>query len=107
MGAVTGNSNRADVEGFRALAAGADLELDSLALVVAAVAIALDVGVVDEYVFISFDGDESEPLLAIKKLYGTTRHEFTFVASLKNRALIDTAPQFYDQNRPFRSWFCK
>ena len=80
MGAVTGNSNRADVEGFRALAAGTDLELDGLTLVEAAVAIALDVGVVDEHVLVSFDGEESVPLLVIEKLNGASRHEFTFVA---------------------------
>jgi len=79
-GPVTGGSDRADVEGFRALAAGADLELDGLTLVEAAVAIARDVGVVDEHVLASLDGDESEPLLAIEKLYGASRHEFTFVA---------------------------
>ena len=80
MGAVTGNSNRADVEGFRALAAGADFKLDGLTFVQAAVAIALDVGVVDEHVLVSLDGDESVPLLIIEKLYGASRHEFTFVA---------------------------
>ena len=73
-------SDLADVEGFWALAARADLELDGLTLVEAAVAIALDVGVVDEHVLIPLDGDESEPLLAIEKLYGASRHEFTFVA---------------------------
>ena len=80
MGPITGGSDRTDVEGFRALAAGADLELDGLTLVETAVAIARDVGVVDEHVLASLDGEEPEPLLAIEKLYGTSRHEFTFVA---------------------------
>ena len=80
VGPVAGGSDCADVEGFRALAAGTDLELDGLTLVEAAVAIARDVGVVDEHVLASLDGDESEPLLAIEKLYGASRHEFTFVA---------------------------
>jgi hypothetical protein len=35
---------------------------------------------VDEHVLASLDGDESEPLLTIEKLYGASRHEFTFVA---------------------------
>ena len=58
-----GGLDRADVEGFRALFAGADLELDVLAFVEAAVAIARDVGVVDEHVLASLNGDESEALL--------------------------------------------
>ncbi len=80
MGPVTGGLDRADVEGFRTLLARADLELDGLTLVKAAVAIARDIGVVDEHVLASLNGDESEPLLAIEKLYGACRHEFTFVA---------------------------
>ena len=74
-----GGSDSANVEGFRALPAGADLELDVLAFVEAAVAIARDVGVVDEHVFASLNGDESEPLLGIEKLYGAGRHDFSFV----------------------------
>jgi hypothetical protein len=34
---------------------------------------------VDEHVFASLNGDESEPLLGIEKLYGAGRHEFSFV----------------------------
>ena len=79
MGPVTGGLDRADVEGFRTLLAGADLEFDGLTLVKAAVAIARDIGVVDEHILASLNGDESEPLLGIEKLYGASRHEFTFV----------------------------
>ena len=79
---VAGGSDSADVEGFRALLAGADVELDVLAFVQAAVAIARDVGVVDEHVLASLNGDESEALLRIEKLYGASRHDFTFVACL-------------------------
>jgi len=78
-GAVAGSSDRANVEGFRALLARADLVLDVLTFVEAAVAIACDVGVVDEHVLASLNGDESETLLGIEKLYGASRHEFTFV----------------------------
>lgn len=76
-------SDGADVEGFRALLAGANLVLDVLTLVEAAVAITSDVGVVDEHVLASLDGDEAEALFGIEKLYGASRHDFTFVVCLK------------------------
>ena len=81
-GPLTRGSDSADVEGFRALLAGADVELDVLAFIEAAVAIARDVGVMDEHVLASLNGDESETLFGIEKLYGASRHDFTFVACL-------------------------
>ena len=83
-GRSLGGLDRADVESFRALLAGANLELDVLAFVEAAVAIARDVGVVDEHVLASLNGDESEALLGIEKFYGASRHDFTFVACMKS-----------------------
>ena len=80
--AVAGSSDCANVEGFRALLARTDLILDILTFVEAAVAIARDVGVVDEHVLASLNGDESETLFGIEKLYGASRHDFTFVACL-------------------------
>jgi len=51
-------SDLTDVQGLWALPAGADLELHGLALVEASVALALDVGVVDEDVLFTFYGEK-------------------------------------------------
>jgi len=66
-------SDLTDVQGFWALPAGADLELHGLALVEASVALALDVGVVDEDVLFTFYGEEPVALFTVEKLHCAVR----------------------------------
>jgi len=73
MGWLPG-SGLADAEGFGALAAFADLKLDRLALVEAPVTGTINVGVVDEHVLPTFDGDEAVALFGVEKLYCAARH---------------------------------
>jgi hypothetical protein len=68
------DSDLADAQGLGTLSAWADLELDVLAFVEAAVALAFDVGVVDEDVFATGYGDESVALFAVEEFYGAGRH---------------------------------
>ncbi len=74
MGWLPG-SGLADVEGFGAFTAFADLKLDRLALVEAPVTGTIDVGVVDEHVLCAFDGDEAVALFGVEKLYCAARHD--------------------------------
>jgi hypothetical protein len=67
-------SDHADVLRFLTLAAGADVELDGLALVEGLVARGLDVGEVDEHVVAVFTGDEAVALLSVEELDGTDCH---------------------------------
>ena len=60
-----------DVLCFLALAAGSNVEFDTLALLQRLVAIALDVGIVNEDVFATLACNESEALLGIEELHGT------------------------------------
>jgi len=79
------DSDLADAQGLGTLSAGADLELDVLAFVEAAVALAFDVGVVDEDVFATGYGDESVALFAVEELYGAGRHVSVSLSLDKNR----------------------
>ena len=64
-------SERTDVLCFLALAAGSNVELDALTLLQRLVAIALNVGVVDENVFATLTCNESKALFGVEELYGT------------------------------------
>ncbi len=68
---VPRSSDGANVQGFGALASGADLELDRLALFEGLVALARDVGEVDEDVFLSLTRDEAVALLVVEELDGS------------------------------------
>jgi len=67
-------SDLADVQGLGALPAGADLELHGLALIEASVALTLDIGVVDEDIFLAFYGEEPVALFTVEKLHCAVRH---------------------------------
>src|SRR3954453_4767557 len=62
-------SDRADVLRLRALAAGADLELDPLALFEGLETLALDRREVHEHVVATLTRDESETLVGIEELH--------------------------------------
>ena len=68
------SSDRANLQGFVALAALADLELDGLALFELPVTRAVDVGEVHEHVGTAFARDETETLLCIEELDGADGH---------------------------------
>ena len=68
----------ANVAGFFALAAGSRLELHAVALAERAVAVTLDVGVVNEDVVADLAGDETEAPLVAEELHGTCRHDSHF-----------------------------
>jgi len=72
-----GESDDSDVLGFVALAALADVELDVVTFVERLVALAGDVGVVDEDVFSTLTGDEAEALLVVEEFHGAL-HWFHF-----------------------------
>jgi hypothetical protein len=78
-------SEDADVLSFLAFAAGANVELDAIALVERLVAIALDVGVVDEDVVALLARDEAEALLRVEELHGTCGQNL--LSSFKDRPL--------------------
>jgi hypothetical protein len=59
-----------DVQGFFALAARSDVELDALALFEGAVAVTLDGGEVHEDVVSALSRDETEALLAVEPFHG-------------------------------------
>ena len=65
---LPGHSDGADVLGFLALAAGADLELDGLAFGQRRCA-RLEVGDVDEHVITAVAGDETEPAVVVEELH--------------------------------------
>jgi len=65
----TGSSESANVVGFVALAAGADVELDLLTFVEGLEALAGDVREVDEHVVAVLAGDEAEALLSVEELH--------------------------------------
>jgi hypothetical protein len=62
-------SDDADVAGFLALSARTDLELYGLTLLQGLVALAGDVGVVDEDIFAAGAWDEAEALLTVEELH--------------------------------------
>ena len=64
-------SERTDVLCFLAFAAGSNVEFDALALLQRLVAVALDVGIVNEDVFATLACDKSKALLGVEELYGT------------------------------------
>jgi hypothetical protein len=66
---VAARSDDSDVLGFFALLAWSNVELDGLALIERLVAIAGDVGVVDEHVVPPVTRDEAEALLTVEELY--------------------------------------
>ena len=67
----TVESDHPNVLGFLTLAAGGNVELDALALVEGLVAVALDVGEVDEHIVALLTRDEAEALLGVEELHGT------------------------------------
>ena len=62
-------SDHPDVLSFLTLTAGSDVELDVLALFERLVSITLNVRVVDEDVFLTFERDEAEALLGVEEFY--------------------------------------
>ena len=85
------DSDLADAQGLGTLSAGADLELDVLAFVEAAVALAFDVGVVDEDVFATGYGDESVALFGVEKLHSAARHDIPFAFVEHSRTMPNPA----------------
>jgi len=68
-------SERPDVLGLWALVAGDDVEADALVLVERLVAVAAEIGVVDEDVLAAtVRGDETKPLFAVEPLDGSFCH---------------------------------
>jgi hypothetical protein len=67
-------SDDADVLRLFALPAGSDVELDTLPLIEGLVALALDVGEMDEDVVALLARDEAEALLSIEELHGSCGH---------------------------------
>ena len=72
-------SDDADVLGFLALLAGGNVELDVLTLVEALVAIALDVGEMDENVITLLTRDEAVTLFCIEEFHCACCHEYSFL----------------------------
>ena len=72
-------SDYADVLRFLALLAGYSVELDALALFEALVAVALDVGEMDENVITLLARDETESLFCIEKLHCSLCHEYSIL----------------------------
>jgi hypothetical protein len=64
-------SDHTDVLGFLTLATRGDIELDTLALVERLIAVALDVGEMDEHVVALLSRNEAEALLGVEELHGT------------------------------------
>src|SRR5262245_55625348 len=67
-------SDHTHLLGFLTLPAGRDLELDGIIVVEVLVAIAFDVGEVDEHVAAPFSRDEAVTLLGIEKLDCASGH---------------------------------
>ena len=91
-------SDRANCEGFIALAAGADVEFDMLTLFEGLEARTLDVGEMDEDVIAVFSGDEPESLLVVEELYGACCHARTHFFQMRN-PLRTPAPIIVERNR--------
>jgi hypothetical protein len=70
--------DHSDVLGFLAFSSGRDVELDTLALVKALVATALDVRVVNKNVVTLLARDEAESLLCIEELDRSLCHKRSF-----------------------------
>jgi hypothetical protein len=68
---VTARSDETDVLGFFALPTRRNVELDGLAFIEGLVALADDVGVVDEYIVRPVARNEAEALLTVEELYGS------------------------------------
>ena len=74
-------SDHADVLRFLALLAGCHVELDALALVEALVAVALDVGEMNEDVITLLARDETESLVCVEELHCPLCHEYSFLSA--------------------------
>ena len=72
-------SDYADVLGFLAFFAGRSVELDELAFLEALVAVALDVGEMDEDVITLLTRDEAEALFCIKKFHCSLCHDYSIL----------------------------
>jgi hypothetical protein len=72
-------SDHANVLGFLALFPGSSVELDELTLLEALVAVALDVGEMDEDVITLLARDEAEALFCIKKFYCSLCHDYSIL----------------------------
>ena len=81
-----GELDDSNVLGFLALPAGGDVELDALALVEALVALALDVGEVDEHIVALLPRDEAEALLGVEELHGTCSQEIALLVQCDDPA---------------------
>src|ERR1039458_1360674 len=74
-------SDHTDVLGFLALLAGCHIEFDLLALVEGLVAVALDVGEMNEDVVTLLARDESESLFCVEELHCSLCHKYSFLRS--------------------------
>src|ERR1700677_4898536 len=70
-------SDNANVLGFLALFSGRSVELDELTLFEALVAVALDIGEMDEDVITLLARDEAEALFCIKKFHCSLCHDYS------------------------------
>jgi len=97
-------SDLANVQGLGTLAARSDLELDGLALIEAAVALTLDVGVVDKDIVLPGHGYESVPLFGVEKLNGAVRHVGNrFLYSCRERRILtEPVGEAYERDRATR-----
>jgi hypothetical protein len=73
--------NNADVLGFFALLAGRGVEFDSLALFEVLVALALNVGKMDENVIALLTGNETKSLVSVKKLHSSLCHKYSILCT--------------------------
>jgi hypothetical protein len=81
---------------FFTLAARGDIEFDVLTLVEGLVALALDVGEVDEHVVAVFTRDEAVALLGVEELHGACSQ--FFLSSVSELILVTCS---FDQSRRF------
>jgi hypothetical protein len=72
-------SDNANVLSFLALFAGRSVELYELAFLEALVAVALDVGEMDENVITLLARDEAEALFCIKKFHCSLCHDYSIL----------------------------
>jgi len=94
-------SDDADVLGFLALSARCHVELDVLALVEALVALALNVGVMNEDVITLLARDEAESLLCIEELHCSLCHKCSF---LKTTDQPVRSARYKQQYRSILDW---
>ena len=78
-----GELDDSNVLRFLALPAGSDVELDALTFVEALVALALDVGEVDEHIVALLTRDEAEALLGVEELHGTCSQETALLFEMR------------------------